>query len=57
MDKQSIYNFQNLLIAVVVVLPLSLLTGVFSIEGFYVALIVAMYCELVYDRLKELKIW
>lgn len=57
MDKQSIYNFQNLLIAAVIVIPLSLFTGIFSIKGFYVALIIAMYCELVFDRLQELKIW
>lgn len=57
MDKQSIYNFQNLLIALVVVVPLALLGGIFSFKGIYVAIIIAMYCELVFDRLQELKIW
>lgn len=55
MDKQSKYNFQNLLIAAIIVIPLSLFTGIFSFKGFYVAIIVAMYCELVFDRFIELE--
>lgn len=55
MDRQSIYNFQNLLIALVVVVPLSLLGGIFSLKGIYVAIIIAMYCELTFDRINELK--